>query len=47
MGRKEGDMDPKWLLPLTDGSVETDEVDTHPADGIETCDALLKELKSE
>ena len=31
MERKEGDMEPKWLLPVVDGSVETDEVDTQPA----------------
>ena len=47
MERKEGDMNPKWLLPVADGSVETDEVDTRPADDIETCEALLKELESE
>ena len=56
MERKEGDMDPKWLLPVADtrlllpvaeGSVETDEVDTRPADDIETCQAVLKELESE
>ena len=47
MERKEGDMNPKWLLPVSDGSVETDEVDTRPADDIETCAALLRELESE
>ena len=47
MERKEGDMNPKRLLPVADGSVETDEVDTRPADDIETCKALLKELESE
>ena len=47
MERKEGDMNPKWLLPVADGSVETDEVDTQPAGDIETCEALLKELESE
>ena len=33
--------------PSADGNVETDEVDTRPADDIETCEALLKELESE
>jgi hypothetical protein len=47
MERKEGDMNPKWLLPVADGNVETDEVDTRPADDIEMCEALLKELESE
>ena len=47
MERTEGDMIPKWLLPVADGSVETDEVDTRPTDDIETCEALLKELESE
>merc|ERR1712020_215219 len=47
MERKEGDMEPKWLLPVFDGSVETDEVDTQPADDIETSEALLEELESE
>ena len=47
MERKEGDMNPKWLLPVADSSVETDEVDTRPADDIETCEALVKELESE
>ena len=47
MERKEGDMNPKWLLLVADGSVETDEVDTCPADHIETCQALLTELESE
>ena len=47
MERKEGDMEPKWLLPVVDGSIETDEVDTLPRDSIETCKALLKELEAE
>ena len=47
MERKEGDMNPKWLLPVADGSVETDEVDTCPAYDIKTCEAVLKELESE
>ena len=47
MERKEGDLNPKWLLPMADDSVETDEVDTRPADDIETCEALLNELESE
>ena len=47
MERKEGDMSPKWLLPVADDCVETDEVDTRPTDDIETCGALLKELESE
>ena len=55
MERKEGDMDPKWLLPVADthpllpvadGNVDTDEEDTGPADDIENCKALLKELES-
>ena len=29
--------------PVVDGSVETDEVDTQPADDIETCEAVLNE----
>ena len=40
-------MEPKWFLPVADGSVETDEVDTLPRDSIDTCKALLKELESE
>ncbi len=47
MERKEGDMNPKWLLSAADGSVGTDEVDAHPSDDIETCDALLTKLESE
>ena len=47
MEREEGDMNPKLLLPVADGSVETDEVGTHPAYDTETCEALLKELESE
>ena len=47
MERKEGDMNPKWILPVPDSSVETDEVDTRAADDIEICKALLKEIESE
>ena len=47
MERKEGDMNPKWLLPVPHSSVETDEVDTCAADYIEICKALLKEIESE
>ena len=47
MERKEGDIKAKWLLPLSDVSVETNEVDTHPADDIQTCQRLLEELQSE
>ena len=39
-------MNPKWLLPVADGSVETDEVDTRPADDIKTCEALLNSTAS-
>ena len=35
------------VLHVADGSVETNEVDTRPADDIDTCEALLKELESE
>ena len=47
MERNEADMTPKWLLPVEDGNADTDAVDTRPADGTETCEALLKELESE
>ena len=47
MERKEGDMNPKWLLFVADRSVDTDEVDTRPGDDIETCEALLKDIISE
>ena len=47
MERTEGDMDPKWLLPVAGGSVETDEVGTRPGDDIQTCQALLNDLNSE
>ena len=46
MERKEGDMNPKWLLPVPHSSVETDEVDTRPADNIKTCEALLNSTAS-
>jgi hypothetical protein len=47
MERKEGDMDPKWLLPLSHCSVDTSEVDTLPGQELDSCEALLKELESE
>ena len=41
MERKEGDMNPKWLLPVPDESVETDEFGTMPAEDVHASEVLL------
>ena len=42
MERTEGDMNAKWLVPVADGNVETDEVDTRPAYYIETVRSFVE-----
>ena len=40
-------MNPKWLLLVPDASVETNEVDTIPAEDLHASEVLLKELETE
>ena len=47
MERKEGDMNPKGVLPVPDGSVETNEDDMPAAEHLDACDAVLKWLQTE
>ena len=47
MERKEGDMNPKWLLLVPDASVETNDVDTIPAEDLHASEVLLKVLATE
>ena len=46
MGHKESDMDPKWLLPVPDDSVEANEDDMLPEETIDACQLLLKKLQT-
>ena len=47
MERKEGDLEPKWLLHLTEDPVDTSMADTDTNEHLVDCEELLKEIELE